>query len=229
MDSVDLEQGTQEWRDARLGFLTASRIHDVLTKPRKRGQEESSSRRNYKAQLVCEILSGKLSKDDQIETWWMKRGTELEPDARVEYEMRNGVMVQTCGFVQHPRIPRYGCSPDGLIGDDGLMQIKCLSRANHIECLTSGIPSELKEQMVAELSVTGRAWNDFVSYHPEFPDKMKLYVKRVYRKDELPLIEKMEAEAVIFNKEVDAMLAQLRQGDDLTAVLQESIAQVSAK
>lgn len=211
METVDVEQGTKEWLEARLGFVTASRIHDVLTKPRTRGQEESSARRNYKAQIVCEILSGKLSKDDEIETWWMRRGKELEPDARSEYEMRTGVPVQTCGFVKHPSIPRYGCSPDGLVGEDGLIQIKCLNRANHIECLTSGIPTELEEQMISELAVcVDRKWNDFVSYHPEFPAEMRLFVKRVYRKEVLPIIEKMEAEVRLLNADVDLMVESLK-------------------
>jgi YqaJ-like recombinase protein len=222
-NSSELEQGTQAWKDARLGFVTASRIDDVMSKPPKKGGKETSGRRNYKAQLALEIFSGKSSKEDEFENWWMKRGRELEPDARSEYEMRNGVMVQACGFIAHPSIPRYGCSPDGLIGDDGMVQIKCLTRANHMDCLTSGIPSERLKQMICELSVTGREWNDFGSYHPEYPGNTKMLVKRLWRKDVLDKIEEMEREVVIFNQEVDVLVNALRTNDDINAQLEKSL------
>lgn len=223
MDSVDLEQGTKEWKESKLGYTSASRIHDVLSKPRKRGQEESSGRRNYKAKLIFEILSGKESKEDGVETWWTRRGEELEPDGRSEYELRNKVAVQTCGFIKHPSIPRYGCSPDGLVGDDGIIQIKCLNRANHLECLTSGIPTQYAAQMVCELSVTGRQWNDFVSYHPEAPDDLKLYVKRIWRKDVLHIIESMEAEVIKFTREIDETIASITKPKSLEAQLEASL------
>jgi hypothetical protein len=222
-DSSELEQGTQEWRDARLGFVTASRIDEVLSKPAKKGAGETSGRRNYKAQLALEIFAGKSSKEDEFENWWMKRGRELEPDARSEYEMREGVMVQTCGFLVHPTIPRYGCSPDGLIGDNGMVQIKCLSRANHIDCLTSGIPSERLKQMICELSVTGREWNDFGSYHPDFPGNTKMLVKRLWRKDVLDKIEEMEREVILVNQEVDVLVNALRTTSDLSGQLEKSL------
>jgi hypothetical protein len=223
MQSAELEQGTKEWKDARLGFATASRIHDVMSKPGKKGATESAGRRNYKAQLALELFAGKPSKDDDFENWWMKRGREMEPDARAEYEIQNGVMVQTCGFIAHPSIPRYGCSPDGLIGDAGMVQIKCLNRANHIECLTSGIPSDRLAQMICELSVTGREWNDFGSYHPEFPGTSKLYVRRMWRKDVLPQIEKMEREVLIFNEEVDVLFRAMQTSIDLKGQLEKSV------
>jgi len=222
-DSSVLEQGTKEWRDARLGFVTASLIDKVMSKPPKKGDKETAGRRNYKAQLALEIFSGKSSKEDEFENWWMKRGRELEPDARSEYEMRNGVMVQTCGFIAHPSIPRYGCSPDGLIGEDGMVQIKCLSRANHMDCLTSGIPLDRLKQMICELSVTGRIWNDFGSYHPEFPGNAKLLVKRLLRQNVLDKIEEMEREVILFNQEVDVLVNALRTTGDLCGQLEKSL------
>lgn len=223
MESAEMEQGTQEWKDARLGFVTASRIHDVLSKPRSKGSVESAGRRNYKAQLALELFSGKASKEDEYENWWMKRGRELEPDARSEYELQRGVMVQTCGFIIHPSIPRYGCSPDGLIGSDGLVQIKCLTRANHIDCLTSGIPSDRIAQMTCELSVTGREWNEFCSYHPEFPGASKLAIRKLWRKDVQAEIEEMEREVRLFNEEVDVIVKALRTSNDMPAQLEESL------
>lgn len=223
MESADMEQGSQEWKDARLGFATASRIDDILAKPAKKGAKESASRRNYKAQLALELFSGKASKEDEFENWWMRRGRELEPDARSEYELQRGVIVQTCGFIVHPLIPRYGCSPDGLIGSDGLVQIKCLTRANHIDCLTSGIPSDRIAQMTCELSVTGREWNEFCSYHPEFPGASKLAIRRLWRKDVLAEIEEMEREVRIFNEEVDVIVKALRTSNDMQGQLEESL------
>lgn len=224
MESIDMEQGSQEWRDARLGCATASRIDDLMSKPGKRGSGESSGRRNYKAQLALELFSGKSSKEDEFENWWMRRGRELEPDARSEYELRRGVMVQTCGFILHPSIPRYGCSPDGLIGNDGMVQLKCLSRANHIDCLTSGIPTDRIKQMICELSVTGREWNEFGSYHPEFPGASKLAIRRLWRKDVLPEIEEMEREVILFNQEVDVLVNAMRTSNDLQGQLEKSLA-----
>lgn len=220
-DHSELEQGTQEWKDARLGCATASRIDDLMSKPSKKGAAESAGRRNYKAQLALELFSGKASKEDEFENWWMRRGRELEPDARSEYELQRGVLVQTCGFILHPSIPRYGCSPDGLIGSDGLVQIKCLTRANHIDCLTSGIPSDRIKQMICELSVTGRQWNEFCSYHPEFPGTSKTAIRRMWRKDVLTEIEDMEREVRAFNEEVDAMVKALKTSNDLQAQLEE--------
>jgi hypothetical protein len=218
METVDLEQGTQDWKDARAGFASASGIHNILSKPRKRGESESAGRKNYKAKIICEILSGKPTKEEEVETWWMKRGKELEGDARSEYEMINGVMVQTCGFVHHPLIQRYGCSPDGLVGSDGMVQIKCLNRANHMDCWTRGIPNDKQQQMTSELSVCRegsavghRIWNDFVSYHPDFPPHLRLYVKRIWRKDVVAEIEKMEAAVAEFNGEVDEIISHLPQ------------------
>jgi hypothetical protein len=227
VQTADLEQNTQEWKEARLGHVTASGIHDLLSKPRKRGQEESSGRRNYKAKLALEIISGKLSKEGDIETWWMKRGKELEGDARTEYEIRTGFPVTQCGFLTHPEIERFGCSPDGLVGEDGMTQIKCLNRANHIECLTSGIPSDHEEQMICELAVcVDKKWNDFASYHPEFPGDLKLYVKRIHRKDVLPQIEAIQKAVIEFNKEVDAVVLAMRTRANLGGQLEASIHQV---
>jgi putative phage-type endonuclease len=202
----NLQQGAKEWRDARLGKVTASRIADILAKPLK-GRKESSARRNYRAELVSQILTGKQR--EEFQSWEMKRGIELEPLARTEYEIQKGVMVDTVGFVPHPRIVRAGASPDGLVGDDGLVQFKCPKTATHIDWRIAGIvPTEHRAQMQFEMACTGRQWNDFVSYTDELPDDLCLFVIRLNRDDVAIKESELAVEELL--SEVDAMIADLR-------------------
>jgi hypothetical protein len=222
VDSSELKQNTPEWFAARLGHVTASCVSSVLAKSQKKGAK-SSMRESYKWKLALEIVSGKSSEDDEVDTYWMRRGRELEPDARTEYELRTPEPVTTCGFLKHATIPRYGCSPDLLVGDKGMGQVKCLNRQNHGECWASGIPSKNRQQMICELSVTGREYNDFISYHPEFPEHLKLYVKRIWRKDVLAEIEEMEAAVIVFNAEVDETIRHLPKAETLEQQLEASV------
>lgn len=221
------EQQTQEWRDERAGKITASRIGDVMAKPRK-GQPESIGRINYRAQLVCEILTGKAV-EEQFESWDMRRGTKLEPTARTEYEIRAGVIVDTAGFTPHPTIPIAGASPDGLVGTSGLIQIKCVKTAKHLEWLMDKVvPTEHKPQMQFEMACTGREWSDFVSYEPNLPEQHQLFVARL-RRDEVE-IAKIENEVRKLNSEIDEIIAKLsvRLDEDLTPVLVESVRRIDA-
>ncbi len=204
MNAAELEQGTQEWINARLGFVTASRIGDVLSKPRK-GQPESTGRRNYRAELIAEILSGKQG--ENYISWDMQRGTELEPFARVEYEMQTNTIVDKVGFIVHPKIPRCGASPDGAIGADGLVQFKAPKTAIHLDYIMAGmVPAEYRPQMLLEMAVTGRKWNDFCSYDPRLTG-YELFIVRLQRND--AEIAEMELEIAKFNAEVDKMIAAL--------------------
>jgi hypothetical protein len=221
------EQGTQEWRDERAGHVTASRISAVKAKPRSKGQSEATTRANYRAQLICETLSGKAT-EDEFESWDMKRGREVEPQARIEYELRCKERIQTVGFVKHPRITRAGASPDALVGDKGLAQFKCPKSATHLEWLLSGVvPMEHRPQMYFEMAVTGREWCDFVSYDPNMTGH-ELFVKRLMRDEgEIQLIEN---EVEKFLAEMDAMLNVLRKTDtDLEDKLVASIAEVEKR
>lgn len=169
-----IEQGSPEWFAQRCGKLTASRMADVLATTK---SGPAASRANYLAQLVCERLTGKVA-----EAWAsadMKRGTELEPFARAAYEAHTGDMVLLAEFATHPELTDLGASPDGLIGSDGLLEIKCLNQANHIDVLRSGMPSKYRPQVQTQLLVTGRQWCDFCVYHPDFPEAMQLGVFRV--------------------------------------------------
>lgn len=216
MDDRDLDQGTAAWKDARVGFVTASRICDVLSKPRKSGSKESAVRANYRAQLICERLTGK-SQEREFQTWDTRRGIELEPFARVEYEMKKGLMVNTVGFVKHATIKMAGCSPDGEVGEDGLVQIKSPKNAIHLDYLLTGIvPVEYRPQMQFEMSCTGRKWSDFVSYNQNLPEHLQLFVVRLKRNDaEIAIIEE---EVLKFNAEIEEIMGKLPKGqpDDLT-------------
>ncbi len=218
------DQGTQAWKDERAGNITASRIGDVQTKPRK-GQRESTVRRNYRAQLICEILTGKAV-EDQFQSWDMKRGIELEPRARVEYEIKAGVIVDKCGFIPHHSIPRAGASPDGLIGQDGLVQFKCVKTATHLDWLMEKIvPVEHRGQMYFEMACTGRKWSDFVSYEPNLPQQLQLFVARLSR-DEAEIAE-IETEVRKLNAEIDEIIQRLTGPEpDLGELLTQSVKEV---
>lgn len=219
-------QGTPEWMADRCGKITASRIADLLAKPRK-GNADSATRRNYRADLVCERTT-KKTRDNTYQTWEMKRGNELEPFAQADYEVQQGVTIDNTGFVQHPRFEFAGASPDGLIGTDGLVQFKCPNAANHLDYLTSGIvPSEYRPQMLWEMACTGRQWCEFVSYHPDMPEHLQLFIVRFYR-DEVE-IGKIEEEVIKFNAEVEEIIKHLPNGKTLAENLAASIKQAHEK
>lgn len=221
------EQGSDAWRDERAGHVTASQIHAVTAKPRSKGQAEATTRANYKAQLICEILSGRAT-EDEFETWDMKRGKALEPQARIEYELRSKDAIRTAGFVKHPRIVRAGASPDALVGDKGMAQFKCPKSATHLAYLMGGVvPTEYRAQMYFEMAVTGREWSDFVSYDPNLTGH-ELFVKRLMRDE--GEIAQIEHEVEKFLSELDAMLNILSKVDEsLEQKLVASVAAVEGK
>jgi YqaJ-like viral recombinase domain len=199
------EQGTQEWRQERCGNVTASRISDVLAKPLK-GAKEATTRRNYRAEIICELLTGKVQ--EGFMSYDMRRGIEQEPFARADYEIRKGVIVTTAGFVPHPRIPRAGASPDGLVGSDGLVQFKAPKTANHLDYLMAGIvPSEYRPQMQFEMACTERKWCDFVSYDSNLPEHLQLFIIR-FERDEAAIAE-IEDAVCRLNSEIDEIIANL--------------------
>ena len=157
---AEIEQRTDEWFAARLGKVTASRVADVMAKT-KTGY--SASRDNYMAQLVVERITGERA--ESFTNAAMQWGTDQEPFARAAYEAAKDVMVEEEGFVPHPTIQMAGASPDGLVNDDGLVEIKCPNTATQIETLLTGaIPSKYVAQMQFQMACTGRAWCDFVRH-----------------------------------------------------------------
>ena len=198
-----IEQGTDEWFAVRIGKVTASRVADVLAKT-KTGY--STTRDNYMAQLVCERLTGQ--KGDSFTNAAMQHGTDTEPLARAAYEALHDVLVDEVGFIPHPSIIMAGASPDGLVSDDGLLEIKCPNTATHIETLLSQtVPGKYNTQMQFQMACTNRSWCDFVSFDNRLPPELQLFVRRVPRDN--MYIRLMEDEIVKFLNELDLKIAQL--------------------
>jgi hypothetical protein len=207
-------QGTDGWKLDRAGHVTASQIANVRMKPKKDGSE-CVGRRNYKAQIVAEILSGKPCESSFFSPD-MQRGQELEQYARAAYEVREGVLVREVGFIKHPTIERAGCSPDGLVGDDGLVEIKAPKTAIHIEYLLADeVPADYRPQLIWQLAATRREWVDFISYNEELPPHLQLFVKRFQA--ERDIIEDFEKDVRQFLSEVDDLLTALDALDKVTA------------
>jgi len=201
-------QRTEDWHAARLGKVTASRVADVIAKTK---TGPSASRANYMAELICERLTG--AKGDSYQNAAMVWGTETEPKARAAYEAETGSLVEGVGFVPHPTIPMSGASPDGLVGEEGGVEIKCPNTATHIDTILSEtIPGKYVTQMQWQMACTGRKWCDFISYDPRVPEKMQLWIKRVERDDKY--IEEMEKEVVAFLEELETKLGKLKEKYD---------------
>lgn len=200
-----MEQGTQEWFAARCGFVTASKIADLMAKTK---TGEAASRANYLAKIVAERLTGKPA--ESFSNASMQWGTDTEPMARTAYELRHGVLVDQVGFVPHPEIKSTGASPDGLVGDCGLVEIKCPNTATHIEYLfRTEPPTKYQLQMLWQMECTGRDWCDFVSFDPRMPEKMQLYVVRFERDQER--INDIKEEVKKFLLEVDHLIKSLQE------------------
>ena len=198
-----MEQRTEEWFAARLGKVTASRVADVLAKIK---SGESASRKNYKMELVVQRLTNKVG--ESFTNAAMEWGTEQEPFARMAYEAHTGTFVKEEGFVDHPTIEGFGCSPDGIVGE-GLIEIKCPNTATHIETvLENKAPSKYIPQMQAQMACTGAKWCDFVSFDPRVPEDLQLFVVRVDRDQEY--IDAMEVEVKQFLSEVLDLFNQLK-------------------
>lgn len=201
--SAAVVQGSAEWFGMRLGKATASKIADVVARTK---SGYSASRANYAAHLICERLTG--TPTETFSNAAMQWGTDHEPDARDAYAFLADVDVAEVAFVQHPKIAMAGASPDGLVGDDGLVEIKCPNTATHIEALRTGaVADKYVVQMLWQMACTGRQWCDFVSFDPRMPEEMRLLVKRLYRDD--VRIKQLEAEVISFLDEIDAALAEL--------------------
>lgn len=199
-----IEQGSPEWHALRLGKVTASRIADVLAKTK---SGWGASRGNYAAELVVERLTNQRTEGYTNDA--MRWGVENEPYARAAYEFRTDATVDLVTFVDHPRIALSGASPDGLIGDDGLVEFKCPNTATHINTLLNqGAAEKYRLQMAWQMACTGRAWCDFVSFDPRLPEEMRLYIERFHRDD--TQIKTLETEVEIFLGEIDETLKRLR-------------------
>lgn len=193
-----MEQRSDEWFEVRLGKATASHFKDIVGTGA--NGKPLAGRKNYRAQLVIERLTGKTP--TRFNTAAMGWGADTENLARLAYSFYSGNKVDQIGFVQHQSL-MAGVSPDGLIADDGGLESKCLNTANHILVLKSGeVPSEHIPQIQGGMWVTGRKWWDFVSFDPDMPEHAQLFVKRVERDEDY--INRLEEQVTIFLDEVDA-------------------------
>lgn len=198
-----IEQGSTQWVAQRLGKATASRVSDIIAKTK---SGYSASRANYAAQLIAERLTGNLA--DSYKSPAMEWGTATEADARSAYEFYSGASVVLAEFVAHPEIAMSGASPDGYVGEDGLVEIKCPQTGTHIDTLLGAkVPGKYVTQIQWQLACTGRSWCDFASFDPRMPEEMRLFVCRVQR-DDATIVE-LTKEVTAFLAEIDATVAAL--------------------
>lgn len=198
-----MEQGSYDWYMARLGKVTASRVADVIAKTK---TGVSASRANYAAELLAERLTG--VPNESFCSPDMQWGKDNEADARASYSATTFDTVTEAGFINHPSIEMSGASPDGLVGDDGLLEIKCPRTNTHIETLLSGkIPTKYETQMTWQMLCTGRKWCDFVSYDPRLPPHLQIFTKRFFL-DPARGAE-LEREVIAFLREIETTITEL--------------------
>ena len=209
IELAEVTQGSEAWQMVRCGKVTASRLADVLAKTK---SGYSSSRANYMTQLVLERVTG--TKAESYTNAAMLHGVTQEPFARAAYEAHTGQMVEEVGFLPHPEIADAGASPDGLVGDEGMVEIKCPASSTALEVWLThaqgGNPVDAKyyAQMQWQMRCAGRSWCDYVVFDPRMPAKAQLFIFRVVRNDEWLKIA--ESEVVTFLAEVDAKVKSLK-------------------
>jgi putative phage-type endonuclease len=204
MTHLDVAQRSPEWIAARIGSLGASRLHEAIAKTK---SGYAASRANLMADLIIERLTGQPA--PQYLNAAMQWGIDQEASARAAYEFLTNSTVTECGLFVHPTIPNTHASPDGLIGDDGLVEIKCPNTAQHIDTLLgSAIEHKYIVQMQWQMACTGRQWCDYVSFDPRLPMPLHIHVQRIERDDKI--IEELEREVAKFLAELDAKLEKLQ-------------------
>lgn len=196
-----IEQGTDEWLALRYGWITASKFKDVMSK----GQ--GKTRKAYMYHLAAEAITGERAESFTNE--YMEWGTENEPVARAMYELETGYEVDQVSFIKLDEANKIGCSPDGLIGDDGMVEFKCPKTTTQIETFLSGkMPSLHKGQVQGQLWVSDRQWTDFVSFDPRIDGDSGYFCVRIERDEEY--IKELEAACFLFAKELQDMVKVLR-------------------
>lgn len=198
-----MEQGSLEWKMARCGKVTASRLADIMARTK---SGYAATRDNYMHELLIERLTGQPSESYQSPA--MRWGIEQEPFARAEYEARMVTIVEQVGFINHPRIFNFGASPDGLV-DDGLIEIKCPETKEHVRVLLGGsISQRYILQMHGQMMCTSRPWCDFVSYDFRMPYKGQILIKRVPLDN--ALVAEIETEIIKFLADLDELEYNVR-------------------
>jgi putative phage-type endonuclease len=192
-----IEQGTPEWHELRRGKVTASKVADIIAKTK---TGISTSRGNYLIELALQRVTGKIEESFMNDA--MQWGVDNEARARMAYEIKSNNFVDKVAFVDHFLISNFGCSPDGLVGDDGLVEIKCPNSATHWSYVRDNKPpSKYIIQMQSQMACTDKAWCDFVSFDPRMPERSQLFIVRVMRDQDL--INSLETEVKKFLDEVE--------------------------
>ena len=201
-DRVAVQQGSPEWFALRAGKVTASRVADILAKTK---TGPSASRQNYLIELALQRTTGIIQ--ESYTNAAMEWGTQTEPQARVAYEVNTNNFVDQVAFIDHPNIAWFGCSPDGLVSDRGLVEIKCPNSATHWEYFKSKkAPNKYVIQMQAQMAVTGKDWCDFISFDPRMPDRSQLLIVNVPRDPEFILFMETEIKQFLSEVEVEVNL-----------------------
>lgn len=204
MRVIECEQGTEAWKMARCARITASKWDAVMSSIK---SGEAATRRNYRAEMICEILTGEPTPSG-FQSDEMRWGVDHEGDARLAYQTITMQEVKKIGLVLHPTNDRIAASPDGLVGNKGLVEIKCPLTSTHLDYLMMGVvPSKYKHQMLGQMLCCEREWCDFVSYDPRLPKEYQLLIFRFHRDNKEIIL--MEASALQFLSEVDATIAQI--------------------
>ena len=200
--SEEIIQGSDAWKQLRLGRVTASRVKDVVATT-KTGY--STSRDKYMTQLLLERLTNTVAESFSSEA--MQWGVDNEPFARSAYESTKGVLVDQVAFVNHPTIEMAGASPDGIVGE-GLVELKCPMSHTHLESLLGGLDDQYKVQVQWQMACTGAKWTDLCSFDPRFPAELQLVIKRFERDD--AYIATLEKEVIKFLAELDDKLNKVK-------------------
>lgn len=201
-------QGSEAWFEMRRGLATGSHFAEVMAQGK--GGAESTTRRNYRMRLALEIVTGKVISDGFKGNAHTERGKELEAFARMAYESITGNIVVEKDFIKHQYLG-CGVSPDGLIGEDGMVEFKCPIPAIHWEYLqlNGQPPAEYKWQVYGEMWVSGRRWNDFVSYCEDMPESLQTHITRVLWDDKI--IAELEAGVSKFLAEVKVTVREIQE------------------
>jgi putative phage-type endonuclease len=204
MTDAAIIQRSPEWFAARCGSLGASQLADALAKTK---SGWGASRANLRAKLVVERLTGQ--QEESFTSAAMQWGVDKEEEARIAYSFLTGRNVVEVGLYKHPTIIGSHASPDGLVDDDGCLEIKCPNSATHIETLKSNqVAHKYLLQMQWQMACADRQWCDFVSFDPRMPDHLMLYIQRVERDNDMLTI--LEVEVAQFLKEVEADVNELQ-------------------
>ena len=200
--SEEIIQGSDAWKQLRLGKVTASRVKDIVATT-KTGY--STSRDKYMTQLLLERLTNTVAESYSNDA--MQWGVDNEPFARSAYESTKGVLVDQVAFVNHPTIEQAGASPDGIVGE-GLVELKCPMSHTHLESLLGGLDDQYKVQVQWQMACTGAKWTDLCSFDPRFPAELQLVIKRFERDD--AYIATLEKEVIKFLAELDDKLSKIK-------------------